>query len=153
MAIPLPRCIGEDDLHAAVGGVVRPLPFFSIAVPNIVGILLLKLERECSSYISLVHNRSQYNTVGSRHCLSHLVWLHLLGELGSPEGKCLLQCQSDALEEQAVLQPAKVAHMVISPQRFVQVPHTGWVGLPGKLRGKSYSTTYTTCGLQCEIEC
>lgn len=44
MAIPLPRCIGEDDLHAAVGGVVCPLPFLSIAVPNIVGILLLKLE-------------------------------------------------------------------------------------------------------------
>ena len=44
MAIPLPRCIGEDDLHAAVGGVVCPLPFLSVAVPNIVGILLLKLE-------------------------------------------------------------------------------------------------------------
>ena len=46
MAIPLPWCIGEDDLHATVGGVVCPRPLLSVAVPNIVGILLLKLENK-----------------------------------------------------------------------------------------------------------
>ena len=44
MAIPLPWCIREDDLCAAVGSVVCPLPLLPIAVANIVGILLLKLE-------------------------------------------------------------------------------------------------------------
>ena len=46
MVVPLAGRVGEDDLHAAVGGVVGPLSFLPIAVPHVVGILLVKLQKE-----------------------------------------------------------------------------------------------------------
>ena len=44
MGIPLPWCIWLDDLCAAVGSVVCPLPLLPIVVANIVSIVFLKLE-------------------------------------------------------------------------------------------------------------
>lgn len=43
MVVSLARLVGEDDLHAAVGCVVGPLPLLAIAVADIVRILLVKL--------------------------------------------------------------------------------------------------------------
>ena len=43
MVVPLAGGIGEDDLHAAVGGVVGPLALLPVAVPHVVGILLVEL--------------------------------------------------------------------------------------------------------------
>lgn len=41
--IPLARCIGEDDLHAAVRCVVCPLAFLSVAVTDVVRVAFIKL--------------------------------------------------------------------------------------------------------------
>ena len=65
--------------------------------------------------------------------LTHLIWLHLFGELSSPKSECLLQCQPNTLEEESILQPPKVPQVVVSPQGFVQVAHAGRKGFPSKL--------------------
>ena len=65
--------------------------------------------------------------------LTHLIWLHLFGELSSPKSECLLQRQPNTLEEESILQPPKVPQMVVSPQGFVQVAHAGREGFLSKL--------------------
>ena len=37
------RCIGHDDLHTTVGGVVRTLALFAVTMADIIGVLLLEL--------------------------------------------------------------------------------------------------------------
>ena len=66
----------------------------------------------------------------------YLVNIHLFGEFCSPECQCLLQGQSNALEEQAVLQPGKVLEVMVSPQRFMKVAHAWREGLLGQLQAQ-----------------
>ncbi len=44
MVVALAGSVGQDDLHAAVGGVVGSLPFLPKGVADIVRVLLVKLQ-------------------------------------------------------------------------------------------------------------
>jgi hypothetical protein len=46
-----------------------------------------------------------------------------LAERGPPEDEALLQVESDALEEERVLQPPEVLEVCVAPERPVQVRH------------------------------
>ena len=95
--VSLAWIVGENDFEATVWSVVGPLALFTIAVSHIVCILLLKLwEQKQINTKSNVQHACAYNSV-------HLLWFHFLDKLCSPEGHSLVQCESNALEEQSVL--------------------------------------------------
>ena len=93
--VSLAWVVGENDLEATVGSVVGPLALFTIAVSHIVCILLLKLwgQKQINTKSNVQHVP---NSV-------HLLWFHFFDKLCSPEGHSLVQCESNALEEQSVL--------------------------------------------------
>ena len=64
----------------------------------------------------------------------NLVNIHLFGEFCSPERKSLFQCQSNVLEEEAILQPSEVFEVMVPPQGLMKVTHTWREGLLGQLQ-------------------
>ena len=87
-----------NDLEARVCRVVCPLAFFSVAMPYVVGILLVEGVR----------------------------W-HDLGELRAPEGDGIFQAEADCLEKQPVLQSAKVFEVMCGTETTVEIPHAHWI--------------------------
>ena len=59
MMVPLAGSVGEDDLHAAVGGVVGSLALLPVAVPHVVGVLLVKLQKKGKEVLMMLE-RSAY---------------------------------------------------------------------------------------------
>ena len=92
--VSLAWIVRENDFEATVGSVY--------SWPS------CPLYHSCVSHC--MHTASQ--TVGNQHQIKcttcaynsvHLLWFHFLDKLCSPEGHSLVQCESNALEEQSVL--------------------------------------------------
>ena len=95
--VSLAWIVGENDFEATVGSVVGPLALFTIAVSYIVCIYCFSnCGNKNKSTPNQMYNMCLYNSV-------HLLWFHFLDKLCSPEGHSLVQCESNALEEQSVL--------------------------------------------------
>lgn len=93
------------------------------------------------------HYWSKYCGLKKRrqHVKGYLVSIHFaLDELGPPELQCLVQCDADALEEEAVLHAPAMAEVVVVPQGLVELPHAQGVGLDRELEGKAMDEVKTS---------